>query len=139
MKRVYTDMAADMFHVGHLNLIKRAKSLGDYLIVGVHSDEDIGLYKRKPIIPQKDRYEIVRSCRYVDEVLEGAPLVMTEDFLLKNKIDLVVRGDDVTPELLRQQAAPIAMGIMKYLPRTENVSTTNIIQQIKKLSTQLHE
>ena len=87
MKRVYTDMAADMFHVGHLNLIKRAKSLGDYLIVGVHSDDDIGQYKRRPIIPQEDRYEMVRSCRYVDEIIEAAPLVMTKDFLLDNKID----------------------------------------------------
>ena len=133
MKRVYTDMAADMFHVGHLNLIKRAKSLGDYLIVGVHSDDDIGQYKRRPIIPQEDRYEMVRSCRYVNEIIEAAPLVMTKDFLLDNKIDLVVRGDDVTPEHLRQQAAPIEMGMMKYLPRTENVSTTNIIQQIKDM------
>ena len=122
-----------MFHVGHLNLIKRAKALGDYLIVGIHSDDDIGEYKRRPIISQGDRYEIVRSCRYVDEVIEAAPLVMTEDFLVENRIDLVVRGDDITPELLRQQAAPIAMGIMKYLPRTKNVSTTNLIQKIKEL------
>ena len=132
MKRVYTDMAADMFHVGHLNLIKRAKSLGDYLIVGVHSDDDIGQYKRRPIIPQEDRYEMVRSCRYVNEIIEAAPLVMTKDFLLDNKIDLVVRGDDVTPEHLRQQATPIKMDIMRYLPRTKGVSTTLIIDNIIK-------
>ena len=132
MKRVYTDMAADMFHVGHLNLIKRAKSLGDYLIVGIHSDDDIGQYKRRPIIPQGDRYEMIRSCRYVDEVIEAAPLVMTKEFLLDNKIDLVVRGDDVTPEHLRQQAAPIKMDIMRYLPRTKGVSTTLIIDNIIK-------
>jgi len=132
MKRVYTDMAADMFHVGHLNLIKRAKSLGDYLIVGIHSDDDIGQYKRRPIIPQEDRYEMIRSCRYVDEVIESAPLVMTKEFLLDNKIDLVVRGDDVTPEHLRQQATPIKMDIMRYLPRTKGVSTTLIIDNIIK-------
>lgn len=132
MKRVYTDMAADMFHVGHLNLIKRAKSLGDYLIVGIHSDDDIGQYKRRPIISQENRYEMVRSCRYVDEVVEAAPLVMTKDFLLDNKIDLVVRGDDVTSEHLRQQAAPIEMDIIRYLPRTKGVSTTLIINNIIK-------
>jgi len=131
MIRVYTDMAADMFHIGHLNLIKRAKGMGDYLIVGIHSDEDIGNYKRPPIIPENDRYEIIRSCRYVNEVIEAAPLVMTKEFIEANNIDLVVRGNDVTPELLRQQAAPNEMGIMRYLPRTKNISTTDIIQKIK--------
>ena len=133
MIRVYTDMAADMFHIGHLNLIKRAKEVGDYLIVGVHSDDDISNYKRRPIIKEKDRYEIIRSCRYVDEVIEAAPLVMTKEFIETNKIDLIVRGDDITPELLRQQDTPIKMGIIRYVPRTENISTTNIIRKIKEI------
>jgi len=130
--RVYTDMAADMFHVGHLNLIKRAREQGDYLIVGVHSDQDIASYKRRPVIEEQDRYEIIRSCRYVDEVIEDAPLIMTKDFIESNNINLVVRGDDITPELLKQQADPISMGIMKYVPRTEGVSTTSIIEKIKE-------
>jgi len=125
-------MAADMFHVGHLNLIKRAREQGDYLIVGVHSDQDIASYKRRPVIEEQDRYEIIRSCRYVDEVIEDAPLIMTKDFIENNNINLVVRGDDITPELLRQQADPISMGIMKYVPRTEGVSTTSIIEKIKE-------
>lgn len=129
--RVYTDMAADMFHIGHLNLIKRAKKMGDHLIVGIHSDEDIGKYKRMPIIPEQDRYEIVKSCKYVDEVVENAPLVISKAFIEKYHIDFVVRGDDITPELLRQQAVPISMGIMKYVPRTKNISTTGIMQKIK--------
>lgn len=132
MIRVYTDMAADMFHVGHLNLIKRAREQGDYLIVGVHSDQDIASYKRRPVIEEQDRYEIIRSCRYVDEVIEDAPLIMTKDFIESNNINLVVRGDDITPELLKQQADPISMGIMKYVPRTEGVSTTSIIEKIKE-------
>lgn len=131
MIRVYTDMAADMFHIGHLNIIKRAREFGDYLIVGVHSDEDISSYKRSPVISEEDRYEIIRSCRYVDEVIEAAPLVMSKEFIEENNIDLIIRGDDVSPELLRQQAIPIEMGIMRYLPRTENVSTTDLIKTIK--------
>tara|TARA_R100000808_G_C2155395_1_gene167783 strand:+ start:10794 stop:11180 length:387 start_codon:yes stop_codon:yes gene_type:complete len=125
-------MAADLFHLGHLNLIKRAREQGDYLIVGVHSDADIASYKRVPIINESQRYELVRACRYVDEVIEAAPLIMTEQFLGENKIDYVVRGDDITPELLRQQAVPIKMGIMKYVPRTKHVSTTAIIERIKE-------
>ena len=124
-------MAADMFHVGHLNLIKRAKSMGDYLIVGVHSDEEIRSYKRDPVIKEGDRYEIMRCCKYVDEVIEAAPLIMTESFLRKNRIDIVVRGDDVNEELLIQQASPIRMGIMRYVPRTTGVSTSQIIKRIK--------
>ena len=113
MIRVYTDMAADLFHIGHLNLLKRAKSVGDYLIVGVHSDEQIRSYKRDPVFK------------------EEAPLIMTESFLKEHKIDFVVRGDDVSEELLSQQADPIRMGIMRYVPRTEGVSTSQIIKRIK--------
>jgi len=123
-------MAADVFHIGHLNLLKKAKAMGDYLIVGVHSDEQIASYKRRPIFSEQDRYEIMRGCRYVDEVIEAAPLVMTKDFLLNNKIDLVVRGDDTSQQHLEQQADPIDMGIMRYVPRTPGISTSDIIDRI---------
>ena len=129
-------MAADIFHLGHLNLIKRAKAHGDYLIVGVHSDKDIAEYKRQPIINEKQRYEIVRSCKYVDEVLESAPLIMTKDFIERHEIDLIVRGDDTTPELLKQQAYPIEMGIIRYVPRTKGVSTSEIIKKIKDIASE---
>ena len=130
MIRVYTDMAADVFHIGHLNLLKKAKAMGDYLIVGVHSDEQITSYKRRPIFSEQDRYEIMRGCRYVNEVIEAAPLVMTKDFLLNNNIDLVVRGDDTSQQHLEQQADPISMGIMRYVPRTPGISTSDIIDRI---------
>ena len=132
MIRVYTDMAADMFHVGHLNLIKRAKEFGDYLIVGVHSDRDMEKYKRTPIIPEDQRYEIIESLKYVDEVIRGAPLVMSEGFIMSRKIDLIVRGDDITEEHKRQQYVPIKMGIMRHVPRTPDISTSDIIERIKK-------
>jgi len=132
MIRVYVDMAADMFHIGHLNLIKRSKELGDYLVVGVHSDKEIASYKRKPIIEETQRYEIVRSCKYVDEVIEAAPLVITEEFLNKHSLDIVVHGDDISEEVARQHVIPVAKGIVEYLPRTEGTSTTNIIERIKE-------
>ena len=131
MIRVYTDMAADMFHIGHLNIIKRAREFGDYLLVGVHSDEDISSYKRSPVIAEQDRYEMIRCCRHVDEVIEAAPLVISKEFIEKYNIHLIIRGNDTSPAHLEQQAVPIEMGIMRYLPRTENVSTTNLIKTIK--------
>ncbi|MAK56875.1 MAG: glycerol-3-phosphate cytidylyltransferase [Pusillimonas sp.] len=135
MTRVYVDIVGDLFHIGHLNLFKKAISAFDNknvsLVVGVHSDKDVSSYKRKPIIPQEQRYEIVRSCKYVDEVIEASPLVITEDFINKHKIDYVVHGDDVTKEISKQHAVVSKMGIIKYVPYTDGVSTTSIIQKIK--------
>ena len=133
MIRVYIDMAADLFHVGHLNLICRAKRLGDYLIVGVHSDKDIGSYKRTPIINEKDRYEIIKSCKYVDEVIENAPLNISMEFIEKNKIDIVAHGDNLSPAVRQQHAIPMKLNIMKYLPSTKGISTTEIISRIKNV------
>ena len=132
MIRVYVDMVADLFHVGHLNIIKEANSAGDIVIVGVHSDKDVAQYKRIPVINQKERYEIVKACRYVDEVIEGAPLVITEDFLTTNKIDLVIHGDDVTEEIKRQHRLVARKNMIKYVPYASGVSTTSIIKKIAK-------
>lgn len=132
MTRVYVDMVADLFHIGHLNLIKEAKKLGDKLIVGVHSDEDVMTYKRKPVIPFNQRSEIIKNIKQVDEVIEKAPLILTEDFLDKNNIDIVVHGDDVSDSLKEQHKVAIEKNIVKYIPYTKSTSTTKIIKQIKE-------
>ena len=68
--RVFTSGSFDLFHIGHLNLIKNAKRRCDYLIVGVNTDELVESYKNKrPIVPLEERAEIVRSIKYVDEVI----------------------------------------------------------------------
>ena len=131
MIRVYVDMVADLFHVGHLNLIRHAKQFGNYLIVGIHSDKDVASYKREPIISEKNRYEIIRSCRYVDEVIESAPLKITEEFLQKHKIDFVIHGDDTSEQLKEQHEIPLRKNIVKYVPYTKGISTTEIISKIK--------
>ncbi len=131
MIRVYIDIVGDLFHTGHLNLIKTAKTLGDYLIVGVHSDKDTASYKRTPIIPEEQRYEIVRSCRYVNEVIENAPLLITEEFIDENKIDLVVHGDDIRQAYEEQHKIPRKLGKMRYVPYTAGVSTSDIINKIR--------
>ena len=92
MIRVYLDMVGDLFHVGHLNIIKKSKAMGDYLIVGVHSDESVASYKRLPIIKHRDRVDIIESCRYVDEVIAPAPLIITENFINQHNINLVIHG-----------------------------------------------
>ena len=130
MIRVYLDMVADLFHIGHLNLIKKAHEVGDYIIVGIHCDKDVQSYKRRPIITEEDRYELVKSCKYVNEVIEAAPLMITEEFLTRHKIDFVLHGDDVSEELSKQHAVPLKKNMVKYVPYTNGVSTTEIIDKI---------
>jgi len=130
--RVYVDMVADLFHVGHLNLIKKAKECGDYLIVGIHSDLDVESYKRKPIISEEDRYEIISSCKFIDRVIRAAPLKITRKFIDENDIDIVIHGDDENPVYKEQYKIPVELGIMRYLPYTKGVSTTEIIKRIKE-------
>ena len=122
MKRIYVDIVGDLFHLGHVNLFKKARELGDYLIVGVHSDEDVESYKRKPVLSLEERSKVIRSCKYVDEVVTAAPLVVTVDFL---------HGDDVSEEVKRQHKIPYGLGMVKYVPYTEGISTTEIIERIK--------
>ena len=78
MKKIYVDIVGDLFHLGHVNLFKKARSLGDYLIVGVHADKDVEFYKRRPVLSLKERSEVIKSCRYVDYIVKYS----TEDDLL---------------------------------------------------------
>ncbi len=131
MKRVYVDMVADLFHIGHINIIKQARKHGDFLIVGVHSDKAVESYKRTPIIKENDRYEIVRQCKLVDLVIEDAPLIITNKFIVDNKIDCVFHGDDTNSEFSKQHRIPAEMGIMVYGKYTPGISTTSIINRVK--------
>jgi|TARA_R110000824_G_scaffold170181_5_gene347476 cytidyltransferase-like protein len=131
MKRIYVDIVGDLFHLGHVSLFKKARGLGDYLIVGVHSDEDVAFYKRRPVLSLEERSKVIKSCRYVDEVIENAPLVITEEFINEHNISYVVHGDDVSDEVKRQHKIPYSLGIVKYVPYTPGISTTEIIERIK--------
>lgn len=90
----YTAGVFDLFHIGHLNLLKKAKANCDFLIVGVNSDNLVKQYKNKtPVIPQEERIEIIESLKYVDQVV----LVTTRDKLdayNKYKFNRIFVGDD---------------------------------------------
>ena len=89
----YTQGTFDMFHIGHLNLIRNAKMHCDYLIVGVNADALVESYKhKKPIVPLEERAEIVRAIRYVDQVI-------VTDTLDKGKIWNKIRFDEITSEM----------------------------------------
>lgn len=131
--RVYVDCVADLFHHGHVRLYARAKRMGENvtLVVGVHNDLDVASYKRFPVMTLAERAEVVRSCRYVDEVIENAPLRISEDYLRKNRINLVVHGSDISPESEKMMySVPIKLGIYRKIDYSAGISTTDVIERI---------
>lgn len=138
MKKIigYTDGTFDLFHIGHLNLLKEAKKHCDYLIVGVHGDDVVEGYKHHPtIINENDRAEIIRNLRFVDQVVINRT---------RNKIDLLnlyhfdrmIIGDDWKgterwnrlEEMFRENNVEVV-----YIPYTKGISTTQIKEKIRKL------
>lgn len=128
---VYVDMVADMFHAGHVNMLKRAHEAGDYLVVGLMSDEDTASYKRKPICTLAERAKVVEACKYVDKVIPGSPLRITDELIDNEGIDIVLHGDDMNEETLKQfYSVAMNRGILKTLPYTPGISTSDIIGRI---------
>ena len=131
VSRVYVDMVGDLFHAGHVSLLREARRHGDWLVVGVMSDDTAASYKRRPIMTLAERVTVIESCRYVDEVIEDAPFRVTEEFLEEHAITAVVHGDDLSPEGAESVYGPAAAaGRLIYLPRTAGISTTQLIQRV---------
>ena len=129
---VYVDMVADLFHYGHVAFLQQAKAEGDYLIVGIHSDEDVFSYKRKPILTMLERAKVVSGCKYVDDIVTSAPLSVTEEFINKYNIDIVIHGDDIS-EQKKQEFYGVAekLNKLKLIPYTQGISTTDIIRRME--------
>jgi cytidyltransferase-like protein len=131
---IYADMVCDLFHSGHIKLIKEAKLLGNILYIGLHSDDAVESYKRKPIICLKDRVVMLESCKYVDKVIPNAPLIITENFLNEHKIDLVVHAHDEKDTSYNSfYKIPIELNKFHRLEYNKGISTTDIIKKCKKL------
>jgi cytidyltransferase-like protein len=129
--RVYADMVGDLFHAGHVEFLRQARSLGDELVVGVHSDDDVASYKRRPILTMDERIQVVAACRYVDETLPNAPLSVDQEWLDRHRLDLVVHGDDFDPETLaRYYRVALERGILRILPYSPGISTSQILDRI---------
>lgn len=134
MKRVYTDMVADLFHAGHVSFLQAASELGDYLIVGLHSDATTKEYKRSPIMEMSERAVVVQSCRYVDEVILNVATEVTQSFMEQHAIDLVVHAHaiDDAEYYNKFYQYPINAGKFVRLNYTQGISSSEIIQRVLK-------
>src|SRR5689334_5924950 len=133
--RVYVDMVGDLFHPGHVALLRAAREHGDHLIAGVLSDEVAAAYKRRPIMTLAERVAVIGACRYVDEVVPAAPDRVTLEFLDEHDIALVVHGDDITPEAIAEVYGPVAAaGRLRLVHYTAGVSTTDLIARVRRRS-----
>ena len=129
MKKVITYGTFDLFHVGHLNILKRAKALGDYLVVAVSSDAFNAIKGKKAYHSDQDRKAILEAIRYVDEVIFEESWDQKIKDVQEHDIDVFVMGDDWKGQFdfLEEEGAEVV-----YLPRTPEISTTRIKKDLNK-------
>lgn len=131
--RVYVDMVGDLFHAGHVSLLRKARRYGDWLIVGVLSDDAAASYKRHPIMSLAERVAVIECCRYVDEVIVGAPCQLTREFLAEHDITTVVHGDDLSPgEVQDWYGVAAVAGMLQLVRYTSGISTTELITRVQE-------
>jgi len=132
---VYVAGAFDLFHVGHVDFLEKAKSEGDYLIVGLHTDQVFNRYRGSnyPIMNLHERVLSVLACRYVNDVIIGAPYSVSSELMNQFKIDIVVHGltdiivdvDGSDPYL-----EPKRLGKFKLVDSGNSLSTIDIVDRI---------
>lgn len=122
MKKVITYGTFDLLHVGHVNILRRAKALGDYLVVAISSDEFNALKGKKAYYSYEDRKTILEAIKYVDEVIPENTWEQKIQDVKEHNIDTFVMGHDWEGkfDFLKDYCEVI------YLPRTEGISTTKI-------------
>ncbi|QYA48889.1 glycerol-3-phosphate cytidylyltransferase [Nosocomiicoccus ampullae] len=126
MKKIITYGTFDLLHAGHVNILRRAKELGDYLVVAVSSDEFNRLKHKEAYHSYEDRKLILEAIKYVDEVIPEENWEQKRDDIKKYDIDIFVMGHDWEGEFdfLKDLCEVV------YLPRTEGISTTKIKEDL---------
>jgi len=136
---VYIDGAFDVFHAGHVAILEAAKAQGDFLLVGLHTDDDVSARRgpHLPIMNVHERALSVLACKHVDEVVIGAPEVIGDSLLRTFNIGLVVRGrrcetgaDSGRSTDRRRYARPRELGVFRELPSPDATTTSSIITRI---------
>jgi glycerol-3-phosphate cytidylyltransferase len=127
MKTIITYGTFDMFHIGHLNLLRRLKTMGDKLIVGVSTDEFNLMKGKKTLIPYDQRAEIVSSIKYVDLVIPEKNWEQKVTDIKAHQVNVFAIGEDWKGkfDFLKDHCH------VEYLKRTENISTTDLKKSLK--------
>uniref|UniRef100_A0A0V0G9V7 ethanolamine-phosphate cytidylyltransferase n=1 Tax=Triatoma dimidiata TaxID=72491 RepID=A0A0V0G9V7_TRIDM len=134
-KVVYVAGAFDLFHVGHLDFLEAAKSEGDFLIVGLHTDPTVNVYKghNYPTMNLHERVLSVLACKYVNEVVIGAPYSVTEELMSHFNVDVVCHGQTpIAPDVDGSDpyALPKARGVFKSITSGNKMTTEKIVERI---------
>ncbi|XP_077475436.1 ethanolamine-phosphate cytidylyltransferase-like isoform X2 [Stigmatopora argus] len=136
---IYVAGAFDLFHIGHVDFLRAAHKMADkpYIIVGLHFDQEVNRYKGKnyPIMNVHERTLSVLACRYVSEVVIGAPWAVTKDLLDHLKVDLVCHGKTQTypdKDGSDPYAVPRRQGILRTVDSGNSLTTDAIVQRITK-------
>src|SRR5699024_4302304 len=127
LKKVITYGTFDLLHTGHINILRRAKELGDYLVVAISSDEFNAGKGKKAYYTFEQRKAVLEAIRYVDEVISEDNLEHKKEDIHKKEIDVFVMGDDWECKFyyLNDQCE------VDYLPRNARISNTQIKQDLK--------
>lgn len=130
----YTTGVFDMFHIGHLNILRRAKEQCEYLIVGVSTDEIVQTYKHKtPIIPFEQRVAIVEAIKYVDKVVPQTTMDKLQAWQ-NVKFNVMFHGSDWQNSELydkyQKEFAKLGVDVV-FLPHTDGISSTDIAKKLK--------
>ncbi len=130
MKKVITYGTFDLLHWGHIHLLRRAKEMGDYLVVAISSDEFNKLKNKKSYHSFENRKMILEAIRYVDEVIPEHTWEQKVQDVQDHQIDVFVMGDDWEGkfDFLKEHCEVV------YLPRTEGISTTQIKNDLLAVS-----
>ncbi len=126
MKTVITYGTFDLFHIGHLNLLKKLFELGDRLIVAISTDEFNSLKGKSTVIPYGQRFEIVSAIRYVDKVIPENSWEQKKKDISENNVDIFAIGDDWKGkfDFLKDDCQ------VMYLPRTQGISSSGLKQKV---------
>ena len=134
MTKIYVCVTGDLFHYGHVSFFKKAREFGDYLLVGVHSDEDVAVFKWPPVLNLCERVAVIERCNLVNEVVPGAPSETTENFIKDHQIDLVVATKAYSEEVLNTfYKDPQKMNILKLVEYEEGISSSSIVERCAQL------
>jgi len=139
--RIWVDGCFDMMHFGHANALRQAKQLGDFLVVGVHSDAEIIKNKGPPVMCEEERYKAAEACKWVDEVVRDAPYITSLELMDKYNCDFCVHGDDIVTSADGTDTYHEVKkaGRFKTVSRTRGVSTTDLVGRMLLMTKQHHD